>query len=155
MIKWSNHLTACLYNYFLLLCTNIYKLPKSITYSMTLMNSNFMIAFITKIPLNSDLVPVLKHKSQRQVTCVEWKPMSCQLLAVACRNSIILWQVDPCSLLTRPSTNCIQIIDCSRHHLVTSIKWCPRGSDLLYSVSAFNSKVLVSSNRVWYILFPF
>ena len=97
-----------------------------------------------KISLNSELVPVLKHKMQRKVTCVEWKPMCSSLIAIACQNCVILWTVDPCSLLTRPYTSCVQIIDCSQHHPVTGIAWNPRGFDQLFAVSALGSQVVVS-----------
>ena len=43
---------------------------------------------------NSNHVPLLKCRQQRNVTCIAWRPMSESEIAVACENYIILWNSD-------------------------------------------------------------
>lgn len=50
---------------------------------------------------NVSIVPLLKHKSQRNITDMAWKPYCASLLAVACQDGVVLWQLDPMSLIGR------------------------------------------------------
>lgn len=45
-------------------------------------------------------VPLLKCKQQRNITCLAWRPMSVSDVAVACENEIIVWNVDPTSVVS-------------------------------------------------------
>ena len=54
--------------------------------------------------------PVLKHKQQRGVTCLAWRPFLASELAVGCLSAILIWTVDPLSVVARPSANCVYIL---------------------------------------------
>lgn len=84
---------------------------------------------------DSEFVPVLKHKLQKGVTDIKWKPFSSSVIAVACHNGILIWQIDPTSLVTRPSSSCMRLLSHKRNEPITSIAWHPDGC-LLASASA-------------------
>ncbi|NWT76636.1 AAAS protein, partial [Prunella himalayana] len=74
---------------------------------------------------NSATVPSLKHRLQRNVAAMAWKPLCASILAVACQSCVLVWHLDPTSLSTRgdrgdtvPQTGC----------------WSPDGSRLLFTV---------------------
>ncbi|NXG71721.1 AAAS protein, partial [Baryphthengus martii] len=50
---------------------------------------------------NSATVPSLKHRLQRNVAALAWKPLCASILAVACQSCVLLWHLDPTSLSTR------------------------------------------------------
>lgn len=52
---------------------------------------------------NSTIVPSLKHRLQRNVAALAWKPLSASVLAVACQSCILIWTLDPTSLSTSGS----------------------------------------------------
>lgn len=45
------------------------------------------------------VVPVLKSKQQRNISCLAWRPLSNSELAVGCEDGIIVWDVDPFSVV--------------------------------------------------------
>uniref|UniRef100_A0A4W6F2L4 Achalasia, adrenocortical insufficiency, alacrimia n=1 Tax=Lates calcarifer TaxID=8187 RepID=A0A4W6F2L4_LATCA len=90
----------------------------------------------------SATTPTLKHRLQRSVAAVQWKPLCASALAVACQNCLLVWHVDPCSLSTRPSSGCAQVLSHPGHSPVTSIAWSPSGS-LLVSASPVDTAVMV------------
>ncbi|XP_061651564.1 aladin [Phyllopteryx taeniolatus] len=90
----------------------------------------------------SATTPTLKHRLQRSVAAVQWKPLCASGLAVACQNCLLVWHVDPCSLSTRPSSGCAQVLAHSGHSPVTSIAWSPNGS-LLVSASPMDTSMMV------------
>ena len=47
--------------------------------------------------------PVLKYKQQRGVSCMQWRPFLASELAVGCSTGLLIWNVDPCSVVARPS----------------------------------------------------
>lgn len=51
---------------------------------------------------SSNFVPLLKCKQQKNVSCLAWRPMSLSELAVGCENQIIIWNVDPTSVVSMP-----------------------------------------------------
>jgi len=91
----------------------------------------------------SDHVPMLKHKLQRNISVMAWKPLSASTLAVGTQAVILIWTIDPTSLSTRPSASAAQILNYPGHSPITSLAWCPFGSDKLYSVSALNTALVV------------
>ncbi|KAJ0064379.1 hypothetical protein NL108_006394, partial [Boleophthalmus pectinirostris] len=93
----------------------------------------------------SATTPTLKHRLQRSVAAVTWKPLCASALAVACHSCILVWHVDPCSLSTRPSSGCAQVLSHPGHSPVTSIAWSPSGS-LLVSASPMDTAMLVGAN---------
>uniref|UniRef100_H3D4W9 Achalasia, adrenocortical insufficiency, alacrimia n=1 Tax=Tetraodon nigroviridis TaxID=99883 RepID=H3D4W9_TETNG len=90
----------------------------------------------------SATTPTLKHRLQRNVAAVQWKPLCASALAVACQNCVLVWHVDPCSLSTRPSSGCAQVLSHPGHSPVTSIAWSPSGS-LLLSASPMDTTMMV------------
>uniref|UniRef100_A0A673AT85 Aladin seven-bladed propeller domain-containing protein n=1 Tax=Sphaeramia orbicularis TaxID=375764 RepID=A0A673AT85_9TELE len=90
----------------------------------------------------SATTPTLKHRLQRSVAAVQWKPLCASALAVACQNCLLVWHVDPCSLSTRPSSGCAQVLSHPGHSPVTSIAWSPSGS-LLVSASPMDTAMMV------------
>ncbi|XP_073326307.1 aladin isoform X2 [Pagrus major] len=90
----------------------------------------------------SATTPTLKHRLQRSVAAVQWKPLCASALAVACQNCLLVWHVDPCSLSTRPSSGCAQVLSHPGHSPVTAIAWSPSGS-LLVSASPMDTAMMV------------
>uniref|UniRef100_A0A4W5M562 Achalasia, adrenocortical insufficiency, alacrimia n=1 Tax=Hucho hucho TaxID=62062 RepID=A0A4W5M562_9TELE len=90
----------------------------------------------------SATTPTLKHRLQRSVTALQWKPLCASVLAVACHNCLLVWHVDPTSLSTRPSSGCTQVLSHPGHSPVTSMAWSPNGS-LLVSASPRDTAMLV------------
>ncbi|XP_076768268.1 aladin isoform X2 [Arvicanthis niloticus] len=91
---------------------------------------------------NSTIVPSLKHRLQRNVAALAWKPLSASVLAVACQSCILIWTLDPTSLSTRPSSGCAQVLSHPGHTPVTSLAWAPNGGWLL-SASPVDAVILV------------
>uniref|UniRef100_A0A8C9VNI8 Achalasia, adrenocortical insufficiency, alacrimia n=2 Tax=Scleropages formosus TaxID=113540 RepID=A0A8C9VNI8_SCLFO len=90
----------------------------------------------------SATAPTLKHRLQRNVAALQWKPLCASALAVACHNCLLVWHVDPTSLSTRPSSGCAQVLSHPGHCPVTSIAWSPNGS-LLLSASPVDTAMMV------------
>ncbi|XP_010896004.2 aladin [Esox lucius] len=90
----------------------------------------------------SSTSPTLKHRLQRSVAALQWKPLCASDLAVACHNCLLVWHVDPTSLSTRPSSGCAQVLSHPGHSPVTSVAWSPSGS-LLVSASPRDTAMLV------------
>ncbi|XP_068188566.1 aladin isoform X2 [Antennarius striatus] len=90
----------------------------------------------------STTTPTLKHRLQRSIAAVQWKPLCASVLAVACQNGLLVWHVDPCSLSTRPSSGCAQVLSHPGHSPVSSIAWSPSGS-LLLSASPMDTTMMV------------
>uniref|UniRef100_A0A669DIT7 Achalasia, adrenocortical insufficiency, alacrimia n=1 Tax=Oreochromis niloticus TaxID=8128 RepID=A0A669DIT7_ORENI len=71
----------------------------------------------------SATTPTLKHRLQRNVAVVQWKPLCASALAVGCQNCLLVWHVDPCSLSTRyVNSGHVQKIEFS------SLKKCQKNS---------------------------
>lgn len=49
---------------------------------------------------DSNFVPLLKCKQQKNISCLAWRPMSISELAVGCESEIIIWNVDPTSVVS-------------------------------------------------------
>ncbi|CAH2224751.1 aladin isoform X2 [Pelobates cultripes] len=90
----------------------------------------------------SPTIPTLKHRLQKDVASMAWKPLCASILAVACQSCVLVWHVDPTSLSTRPSSGCAQILSHPGHSPVTSVCWSPSGSVLL-SASPVDTAMLV------------
>ncbi|XP_038608330.1 aladin [Tachyglossus aculeatus] len=91
---------------------------------------------------SSPTIPHLKHRLQRAVSALAWKPLSASVLAVGCHSCILLWTLDPGALATRPSSGCAQVLSHPGHSPVTSLAWAPSGGRLL-SASPADAAVLV------------
>ncbi|NP_001087073.1 Aladin [Xenopus laevis] len=90
----------------------------------------------------SPTIPTLKHRLQKDVASLAWKPMCASVLAVACQSCVLVWHVDPTSLSTRPSSGCAQVLSHPGHSPVTSVCWSPKGGVLL-SASPVDTAMLV------------
>ncbi|XP_072775761.1 aladin isoform X1 [Taeniopygia guttata] len=90
----------------------------------------------------SATVPSLKHRLQRNVAAMAWKPLCASILAVACQSCVLVWHLDPTSLSTRPSSGCAQVLSYPGHGPVTSLAWAPSGERLL-SASPVDTAMLV------------
>eukprot|EP00096_Caligus_rogercresseyi_P006612 TRINITY_DN23224_c0_g1_i1.p1 TRINITY_DN23224_c0_g1~~TRINITY_DN23224_c0_g1_i1.p1 ORF type:complete len:514 (-),score=142.23 TRINITY_DN23224_c0_g1_i1:93-1574(-) len=53
------------------------------------------------------VAPVLKHKSQRSITSLAWRPYSSSELAVGTESGVLIWTLDPSSVVARPSGSCL------------------------------------------------
>ncbi|XP_027765778.1 aladin [Empidonax traillii] len=91
---------------------------------------------------SSATVPSLKHRLQRNVASMAWKPLCASILAVACQSCVLVWHLDPTSLSTRPSSGCAQVLSYPGHSPVTSLAWAPSGERLL-SASPVDTAMLV------------
>uniref|UniRef100_A0A8C3J7U6 Aladin WD repeat nucleoporin n=1 Tax=Calidris pygmaea TaxID=425635 RepID=A0A8C3J7U6_9CHAR len=89
----------------------------------------------------SATIPSLKHRLQRNVATMAWKPLCASILAVACQSCVLVWHLDPTSLSTRPSSGCAQVLSYPGHSPVTSLAWAPSG-DLLLSASPADTAML-------------
>ena len=77
---------------------------------------------------NSSINPLLKHKKQKNIACLAWRPFSASELAVGCASGVLVWTVDPMSLVARPSAACVSLLsqDMKNHQPVTSLSWNPQ-----------------------------
>ncbi|CAI5765387.1 aladin isoform X1 [Podarcis lilfordi] len=91
---------------------------------------------------SSATIPILKHRLQRNVASVAWKPLCASILAVACHSCVLVWHLDPTSLSTRPSSGCAQVLSHPGHSPVSSLAWAPSGG-LLLSASPVDTAMLV------------
>ncbi|KAK3923787.1 Aladin [Frankliniella fusca] len=87
-------------------------------------------------------VPTLRSKVQRSVTCLAWRPNSASELAVGCQIGTLVWQVDPKSVVTRPSITCATVLKRPGHSPVTSIQWNSTGT-LLVSAASNDSSMYI------------
>ncbi|XP_064408544.1 aladin isoform X1 [Latimeria chalumnae] len=90
----------------------------------------------------SETIPTLKHRLQKNVAVLAWKPLCASMLAVGCQSCVLVWHVDPSSLSTRPSSGCAQVLSHPGHSPVSSLAWFPTGEKLL-SASPVDTAMLV------------
>ena len=62
-----------------------------------------------------------------------WRPFSASELAIGCASGVLIWTVDPLSVVARPSAACVSLLsdDLKNHQPVTSLAWNPQGTLLL------------------------
>ncbi|ELU13945.1 hypothetical protein CAPTEDRAFT_174161 [Capitella teleta] len=89
-----------------------------------------------------DIIPTLRHKLQKGVISLAWKSSSASVLAVGCKSCVLLWDVDPTSLATRPSGSSVQVLSYPGHSPITSLAWCPVSS-LLASACPTDSSSMI------------
>lgn len=90
----------------------------------------------------NNITPLLKHALQKDVTSMAWKPYCASMLALGCQAGVIIWQLDPTSLVTRPSSTCMTLLSQKGHTGVTSVSWHPNG-ELLASCSPCDTSMLI------------
>ncbi|XP_075238272.1 aladin-like isoform X2 [Lycorma delicatula] len=91
---------------------------------------------------HTKLIPLLKCKTQRNVSSLAWRPLSSSDIAVGCEAGVYIWIVDPNSVVMRPSASSAVLLKKPHHTNVSSISWSPQG-DLLVSVSKWDRKMYV------------
>ncbi|XP_039287891.1 aladin [Nilaparvata lugens] len=91
---------------------------------------------------HTKLVPLLKCKVQRNVSCLAWRPLSTSDLAVGCASGILIWTVDPNSVVMRPSSSTAVLLQRKDHTEISSIAFSADGS-LLVSASRLNQLMMV------------
>lgn len=89
--------------------------------------------------MSPGLVPTLRSKGQKSVSCLNWRPHSASELAVACHDGVLVWQVDPKSVVTRPSISSATVLKRPGHSPVTSIQWNSSGTLLVSAASGDTS----------------
>lgn len=89
--------------------------------------------------LKRPLLPTLKHSQQKGISDLAWQPYMASVLCVACQDCIVVWTIDPSSLITRPSADCAQILKYPGHNPVVSLSWNHWGNHLLSSSPASSS----------------
>ena len=99
---------------------------------------------ITIISVNSanSLQPVLKHVGMKNVSALAWRPYCSSQLAVSCQAGVIVWTIDPSSLVSRPSTSCQLRLSRAGHSPVSGVEWSPCGR-LLASCSPADTRLMV------------
>ncbi|KAK9869656.1 hypothetical protein WA026_003404 [Henosepilachna vigintioctopunctata] len=85
---------------------------------------------------------LLRCKQQKNVTCLAWRPLTNGELAVGHEEGVIVWSIDPHSLVVRPSISNAVILYKVNHRPVISITWNPRG-DFLVSAAACDKSIYV------------
>lgn len=88
--------------------------------------------------------PLLKHAGMKSISCLAWRPCSASQLAVGCSAGVMVWTVDPTSMVSRPSTSCVSRLVRSGHSPVSGIAWSPC-SKLLASCSPADTNLCVWS----------
>ncbi|CAH2011328.1 unnamed protein product [Acanthoscelides obtectus] len=88
------------------------------------------------------ITPILRCKQQKHVTCIAWRPLSNTEIAVGHEDGIIIWNVDPNSLVVRPSISNAVVLKRLEHKPVISLAWSPRG-DKLVTAAACDNTILV------------
>jgi aladin len=98
--------------------------------------------------LSTEAWPQLKHKLQRHIVCLAWRPLTQNTLAVGCKSGVAVWEVDP--QVARPSSSAMQHLTYSGYGPITSLSWSPTGH-LLAAASPAHTTIMiwaVSSERV-------
>ncbi|KAG8241952.1 hypothetical protein J6590_075529 [Homalodisca vitripennis] len=74
---------------------------------------------------NSQLIPLLKCRGQHLISSMAWRPLCASELAVGCELGVVIWHIDPNSVITRPSAANTQVLSRPNHTYVTSLAWSP------------------------------
>ncbi|XP_022916047.1 aladin-like [Onthophagus taurus] len=90
----------------------------------------------------TNLVPILRCRQQRNISMVSWRPLCDSEIAVACETCIIVWTIDPNSVVTRPSVSNAIILTENNHAPIVSIGWNQHGN-ILASAAANDQKILM------------
>ena len=65
--------------------------------------------------------PLLKFAGMKGVACLAWQPFAASQLAVGCSSGVLLWTVDPASVVSRPSSSCVVRCDAGWECLTNTI----------------------------------
>jgi len=87
--------------------------------------------------------PLLKFAGMKGVTCLAWQPLSASQLAVGCSAGVLLWTIDPASVVSRPSSSCVVRLE-GLQGPATSVSWSPDGK-LVAACSPSDTKLHIWS----------
>jgi aladin len=87
--------------------------------------------------------PLLKYAGMKGVSCLAWQPCGASQLAVGCQQGVLVWTVDPASVVSRPSSSCVVRL-AGHAGPVTGVAWSPSGR-LLAACSPADTSLLVWS----------
>lgn len=85
---------------------------------------------------------VLKHQKQIDVTCLAWKPFYTSMIAIGCKNCIIIWDTDVLPVSIKPSSSCSFALSKRYHSDIVDLEWYPK-SDFLLSVSSRDNQIMI------------
>lgn len=86
----------------------------------------------------------LKHRRQKNVSYLAWKPYDHLVLAVACDDAVLIWRLSPKSPTNRPSAQCAQVLDVPPSFCpVTQCVWDKELSFALFVTSPSSTRILV------------
>lgn len=76
---------------------------------------------------------VLRHDFHREITCIRWRPNSENVLAVACKHGVCVWQLDKrLGGVGSMSENGVCVyLRVSGHEPISCIEWSPDGKMLV------------------------
>ena len=87
--------------------------------------------------------PLLKYAGMKGVSCLAWQPCGASQLAVGCQAGVLVWTVEPGSVVSRPSSSCVTRLT-GQQGPVVGVSWAPDGG-LLAACSPGDGSVLVWS----------
>ena len=87
--------------------------------------------------------PLLKYAGMKGVSCLAWQPCGASQLAVGCQAGVLVWTVEPGSVVSRPSSSCVTRLT-GQQGPVVGVSWSPDGR-LLAACSPGDGSVLVWS----------
>jgi len=87
--------------------------------------------------------PLLKFAGMKGVACLAWQPFAASQLAVGCSSGVLLWTVDPASVVSRPSSSCVVRLE-GLQGPATSVCWSPDGK-LVAACSPSDTRVHIWS----------
>lgn len=73
---------------------------------------------------------LIKHPHQKKLSHLAWKPDSSNILAVACHNCLLIWDLDQVELKKTQLTNCVQLYKNGLPNAITSIAFDSTGQML-------------------------
>jgi len=87
--------------------------------------------------------PLLKFAGMKDVSSLAWQPCGASQLAVGCQAGVLVWTIDPASVVSRPSSSCVTRL-VGVQGAVTSLAWSPDGR-LLAACSPADTSLVVWS----------
>ncbi|XP_065840061.1 aladin-like isoform X2 [Oscarella lobularis] len=87
----------------------------------------------------------LKHRNQKSISCLAWRPLCKNELAVGCLSGIVLWHLDP--NIARPSANSVQFLSRPGHSPIVDLTWSPWGKYLASSSPADRAMMIWEVSR--------
>ncbi|XP_015789684.1 aladin [Tetranychus urticae] len=111
--------------------------PKKMVCSIGLANNDIYIySSLRKTAL------LIKHPHQKKLSDLAWKPGTTNVLAVACQNCILIWDLDQVELKKMQLSNCVQLFKDGLPNGITSIAYDSTG-EMLAACSPQSTKLFI------------